>query len=163
MNITEYGVAYKEVLEILKYLPKEDYKKIQKYDYKKLQHNPNYRVVLVGPSPHSGRGKGNSSSTITAIEQGKYYPPVIRLQGSNGLKITKTNFRETLEQLIEDGFIWWYNKVAWDKYPHNLFWCFLTQNKKVFVILRFLYDFYGTVQSLCSNIQIKMYEFMEVE
>ena len=34
MNITEYGVAYKEVLEILKYLPKEDYKKIPKSDIK---------------------------------------------------------------------------------------------------------------------------------
>ena len=34
MNNTEYGVAYKEVLEILKYLPKEDYKKIPKSDIK---------------------------------------------------------------------------------------------------------------------------------
>lgn len=99
------GIAKKLGLDKSRFEFCLDYKKIQKYDYKKLQHNPNYRVILVGPSPHSGRGKGTSSSTITAIEQGKYYPPVIRLQGSNGLKITKTNFRETLEQLIEDGFI----------------------------------------------------------
>lgn len=39
MNNTEYGVAYKEVLEILKYLPKEDYKKIPKSDIKLFETN----------------------------------------------------------------------------------------------------------------------------
>ena len=82
-----------------------DYEAIQKYDFKKMQYAPQYRVVLFGPSPHSGRGKGDSGSIIAELESSKAYPRVIRMQGCHEKKITKSNFKEILMQLIEENFI----------------------------------------------------------
>ena len=45
--------------------------------------------------PHSGKEKGEHGSIIAAIENQEGYPPIIRL-GANGLKITKTDFKEKL-------------------------------------------------------------------
>ena len=82
-----------------------DYNEIQKYDFRKMQYAPQYRVILFGPVPHSGHGKGDSSSIITAIEHTSGYPRVERLLNGNELKITKSNFRETLRQLIHENYI----------------------------------------------------------
>ena len=84
------------------YLDYEDAKK-QALD-KKLQWHPEYSVVLFGPTPHSGKAKGDASSVITAIESGEGYPPVVRL-GKNELKITKSDFRQKLQELLETGLI----------------------------------------------------------
>ena len=73
-----------------------EYKEIVNYPFSKLQYNPNYRLVIVGTMPHSTAGKGYSSSAIADMEKGNGYPKVIRL-GSNELKITKTNFKNTLQ------------------------------------------------------------------
>ena len=81
-----------------------DYKQIQKYDFKKMQYAPQYRVVLFGPSPHSGHGKGDSGSILAEVEKSPAYPRVERLVSGNELKITKSNFREMLKRLIEDEY-----------------------------------------------------------
>ncbi len=82
-----------------------DYKQIQKYDFKKMQYAPQYRVVLFGPSPHSGHGKGDSGSILAEVEKSPAYPRVERLVSGNELKITKSNFREMLKRLIEEEYI----------------------------------------------------------
>lgn len=82
-----------------------NYDQIQKYDFRKMQYAPLYRVILFGPSPHSGRGKGESGSIISELERSKAYPRVVRMQSSNELKITKSNFRETLMQLMDENYI----------------------------------------------------------
>lgn len=82
-----------------------DYESIQKYDFKKMQYAPQYRVVLFGPSPHSGRGKGDSESIIAELESSKAYPKVVRMRSGSELKITKSNFKETLMRLIEENYI----------------------------------------------------------
>lgn len=82
-----------------------DYKDIQKYDFRKMQYSPLYRVILFGPTPHSGHGKGDSSSIISEIEKSEAYPRVERLISGQELKISKTNFREKLQQLIEEEYI----------------------------------------------------------
>lgn len=74
-----------------------DYKAIETFQFSKMQYNPNYRLVIVGPMPHSTTGKGESRSTISELENGNGYPKVIRL-GSNELKITKTNFKQALQE-----------------------------------------------------------------
>ena len=62
-----------------------DYDAIETYNFKKLQWNINYRLVIVGPMPHSTTGKINSRSTISEMEKpDNGYPKVIRL-GANGL------------------------------------------------------------------------------
>ena len=82
-----------------------DYEAIQKYDFKKMQYAPQYRVVLFGPSPHSGRGKCDNGSIIAELESSKAYPRVVRMQSGSELKITKSNFKETLMLLIEEKYI----------------------------------------------------------
>lgn len=76
-----------------------DYNKAKTFQYKKMQYSPNYSYVLVGAMPHSVKDKGDFSSMITAMEEQEGYPPVIRM-GSNTLKITKSNFEQTLKGLL---------------------------------------------------------------
>lgn len=82
-----------------------DYEHIQKYNFKKMQYAPQYRVILFGPAPHSGHGKSNGSSIIAKLENSAAYPRVVRIHDSNTLKITKSNFRETLKKLIAEDYI----------------------------------------------------------
>ena len=82
-----------------------DYKKIQKFDFRRMQYAPQYRIILFGPTPHSGHGKGDSGSIIAELEKSSAYPRVVRLVSGSELKITKSNFREMLERLIEEDYI----------------------------------------------------------
>ena len=77
-----------------------DYEDGKHFDSSRIQWNPSYSLIMVGPMPHSGEGKGNYGSVIAAMEQDEGYPPVIRL-GSNGLKITKSDFRAKLQEAID--------------------------------------------------------------
>ena len=43
-----------------------------------------------------------TGSIISAIETEPGYPPVVRM-GSNGLKITKSDFKDKLQELIDSG------------------------------------------------------------
>jgi len=76
-----------------------EYDAAKRFDCRKMQWNPTYSLVLVGPMPHSGAGKGDYSSIITAIESEEGYPPVERL-GTSTLKITKSDFRNKLSELL---------------------------------------------------------------
>ena len=82
-----------------------DYKQIQKFDFRRMQYAPQYRIVLFGPTPHSGHGKGDSGSIIAELEKSSAYPRVERLISGSELKITKSNFRKMLERLIEEDYI----------------------------------------------------------
>ena len=64
-----------------------------------MQWQPTYSAVLVGPMPHSGTTKGDFSSIKSAIENEEGFPPIVRL-GTNGLKISKSDFRIKLQELI---------------------------------------------------------------
>lgn len=82
-----------------------DYDKAKTFQYKKLRYNPDYRAVIFGPVPHSSSGKNNSGSVIAEMQNHEGYPLVEVLVGSGALKITKSNFREKLEELIERKYI----------------------------------------------------------
>lgn len=82
-----------------------DYNKAQKYDYRKLRHNPSYSVVLFGSVPHSATGKSDARSVIAEIERQSGYPPVRRLIAGNELKITKSNFKSAINELLDNGII----------------------------------------------------------
>ena len=81
-----------------------EYEDAKKFNFKKMQWQPSYSVVLVGPMPHSGISKGDAGSIISAIESEEGYPPVIRL-GRNSLKISKTDFKEKMQELIQSGIV----------------------------------------------------------
>lgn len=80
------------------------YEEAKKFNYGKLQWKPEYAAIVVGPMPHSGDSKGDYSSIITALEKEQGFPPVYRM-GTNELKITKTGFRNLLNELIEKGVV----------------------------------------------------------
>lgn len=82
-----------------------NYTDAKKYNYRKMQYAPKYRVVLFGPVPHSTHDKGDSGSIIAEIEKSDAYPRVERLIAGQDLKITKSNFREMLQKLIEEDYI----------------------------------------------------------
>jgi hypothetical protein len=81
------------------------YDAAKKYNFRKLQFAPKYRVVLVGPMPHSVSGKGDHSSIITGIENTEGYPRIERLKSNNALKITKSNFEQSLRKLLIEDYI----------------------------------------------------------
>ncbi len=81
-----------------------DYKDAEKLNFEKMRYQPKYSAILVGPMPHSGTVKGEYGSIISALESEQGYPPVFRL-GQNGLKITKTGFKEKLQELLAEGRI----------------------------------------------------------
>lgn len=76
-----------------------EYNDAKKYNFNKLQWDPTYCAVLVGPMPHSGKSKGDHGSILSAIENEQGYPPVIRM-GETSLKITKSQFRKKIVELI---------------------------------------------------------------
>ena len=78
-----------------------NYEDAKTFDFKKTQWSDKYSYILVGQMPHSGYSKGDYSSVITALEREDGYPPVVRM-GTNGLKITKSSFRSTLEYLLQE-------------------------------------------------------------
>lgn len=82
-----------------------DYDRAKTFRYSKLRYNPNYRVVIFGPVPHSSTGKNDSSSVIAEMKNHEGYPRVEVLSGNNTVKITKSNFKDTLDKLIKENYI----------------------------------------------------------
>lgn len=81
-----------------------EYYDSKKYDFRHVQWNSNYSVILVGPMGHSGVSKGDFGSVIEAISNQEGYPPVIKLGSNQGkLKITKSDFKSKLQELLKSG------------------------------------------------------------
>ena len=77
------------------------YEEMKSFNVRKYQYQFSYAAVLAGPMPHSGVGKGDYSSVLTAMENGEGYPIVVRM-GENELKISKSGFQRTLQTLLDD-------------------------------------------------------------
>lgn len=82
-----------------------DYDRAKTFPYGKLRYNPNYRVIIFGPVPHSSTGKNDSSSVIAEMKNHEGYPRVEILNGNNAVKITKSNFKDTLSKLVQEKYI----------------------------------------------------------
>lgn len=83
-----------------------DYDKAQTYNYWKLRNNPSYSVILFGAVPHSATGKGVSGSVVAELESQSGYPPIKRLTTGGGeLKITKSNFKCAIKELLDSNII----------------------------------------------------------
>lgn len=80
------------------------YNELKNFKFTNLQYGFRYGLILVGPMPHSTRGKGDFSSTLVRMETEEGYPPIIRL-GTNCLKITKTNIKNAIQTAIEKQYI----------------------------------------------------------
>ena len=82
-----------------------DYDSLQKFRYQDLQWNDSYRAILVGPSPHKTSGTGEYASLISALEHEQGFPKLIKLTTGQELKITKSNFKAALEELLYTGYL----------------------------------------------------------
>lgn len=77
-----------------------------RFDYRSLEYNPLVCAVLFGAVPHKTKGTNESSSVIAYMEAHRdRYPRVFRLMAGERLKITKTNFKHAIENLIEAGLL----------------------------------------------------------
>ena len=81
-----------------------DYEDGKTFNFSKTQYSQKYSCILVGPMPHSGIAKGEYGSVIAALRPEEGYPPVYRM-GADELKITKSSFLRTLEELINRGIL----------------------------------------------------------
>lgn len=83
-----------------------DYDAIQKYNFRKLQYSDKYRLILVGPMPHSTTGKADSGSAIAEMEKHpEMYPRIVRMSAGTTLKITKSGFKDVLESMLREDYI----------------------------------------------------------
>ena len=82
-----------------------DYKDAANYNFGKLQYNPQYRLILFGPIPHSTKDKEDNSSIINRLESEEGFPKTIRLCANSQIKITKENFKNALIKEIEQSYI----------------------------------------------------------
>lgn len=94
----EFGIS-KERVELL------SYDEAKRYSFRTIQYNANYRLILFGPIPHSGKGKQDKASIISQVENNDGYPKVVRLYDSHGLKITKSSLKNAINQEILCGYL----------------------------------------------------------
>ncbi len=94
-------------LDISRFEFELDYEGAQTYNYGKLAYSTQYRVILVGATPHSTTGTGQSGSLLAELENHPdKYPRTIALRTEEGtLKITKSNFKKALADLIAEHYI----------------------------------------------------------
>lgn len=95
----EFGISRDRIVFV-------DHDESVRFDFRKLEYNHNVVAVMFGAIPHSTSGKGSDGSVIARMERMRdVFPRVIRLNANGGLKVTKTNFKEGLESLIEAGLL----------------------------------------------------------
>ncbi len=82
---------------------KLDYEDAENFNFEDLQYNLNTRLILVGPIPHSTKGK--YSSIINKMENTDGYLKIIRMKAGNELKITKSNLKKVLRREIDSGYL----------------------------------------------------------
>jgi len=77
-----------------------DYDKLTNLEFRNFQYNDKIDGVIVGPVPHSAKGRGDYSSIIQTITEEEGYPKVIRCQAEGGnLKITKSSLHKAMKEL----------------------------------------------------------------
>ena len=70
-----------------------------------LRYNNKYRLILVGPMPHSTTATGNFSSALTMMQSTDGYTKVIPLKANGELKITKTNIKQAVQSAVDSGYL----------------------------------------------------------
>lgn len=86
-----------------------DYEEAKTYPYNHLDSNGAVCAVLFGAVPHKTTGTGDAGSVISNLEQrqqeGIIPARILQLSAGGELKITKTNFRNTLVVLVDTGIV----------------------------------------------------------
>ena len=70
-----------------------------------LRYNNKYRLILVGPMPHSTTATGDYSSALTMMQNTDGYTKVIPLMANGVLKMTKTNIKQAVQNAVDTGYL----------------------------------------------------------
>lgn len=82
------------------------YDNVTNFDFEDLAYTPRYCAILFGCAPHSARGKGGDSSIIVHIERHRErFAECRRLLASGELKVTMTNYKDALVELMNEGLV----------------------------------------------------------
>lgn len=76
-----------------------DYHKLKHFNTTILRDSMEYSDIIFGPAPHKIEGMGDTYSLVAAIErEPEHYPRLIKAVANEKLKITITNFKESLRK-----------------------------------------------------------------
>ena len=75
------------------------------FNVESLKYSLNHSLILLGPMPHSIKGKDIYSSLVSRIEGEDGFPPVQRLTANNTLKITKTSIKNAITKSLDNGIL----------------------------------------------------------
>lgn len=79
-----------------------DYSHLKHFNFGKIRGTMGYVAILAGPMPHKTPGAEEVSSFIARVENNPDdYPPLIKMQAGNDLKITNNSFKQALGQLSQ--------------------------------------------------------------
>lgn len=78
------------------------YNEVTNYNFKNLEYNNNYRLIMIGPMPHSAKGMGDNRSIIEWLSSNQAIAKTIKL---DNLKITKSSFKNAIENEIQSGYL----------------------------------------------------------
>ena len=76
-----------------------DYDKITNLDFRKFRYSDKYAAIIVGPMPHSVKGKGDYSSGLEMLKNEPGYPDVFECVTSEKLKVTRTSINKALQEV----------------------------------------------------------------
>lgn len=77
-----------------------DYARLKHFDFGKIRGSMGYVAIFAGPMPHKTPGAEEASSFIARVENSPDdYPPLVKLQSGNDLKITNNSFKHAFGQL----------------------------------------------------------------
>lgn len=83
-----------------------EYDDVTNFGFRKLSYSSKYCAVLAGAHPHMARDIEGANSVLAHLESNRNeFPETVRLIAGNQLSVTKTNFRQALEDLISRGVI----------------------------------------------------------
>lgn len=97
----EYGVA-RNCIEVI-----NDFNKIKRIGMEQLK---KYKLILVGPTPHSCKSKEYNTSMFTNLFQ---YSRVEKLMSNGKFKITKSNLNDLLSRLNEEQYLNFFKSMNW--------------------------------------------------
>ncbi len=82
-----------------------EFDKLKSTDFAFLKNNSKYKLVLVGPMPHSTKTKDKYNSAIVRLQSERGFPRTMPLIINGNYKITKTNIKQAIGSAIESGLI----------------------------------------------------------
>lgn len=99
-NISDYQIAAKKMgVNLNNIVFERDYKKLKHYDIGRLKNSVEYSDIIFGPNPHKIEGIDGANSALSyMLREPDKYPRIITSIANESLKITISNFRNSISR-----------------------------------------------------------------